>query len=324
MSGESGFKVGVSAAFDDQIAPGRTIDVFAGPRDDLWLVRTSGLFRYQPESARWRQVDTHTGLAPRDYGSGGAVLMQDGRLFLGGGGGVAIVSPDRLKPTANAPYTYITRIQARDRTVDLMPGESRGIVLEYSQNDIAIDYLASSYLDPEKTRYQVRLEGWDEEGGPSNGRGARPYAVLPAGHYRFVARSAAPDGPWSVDEASLMIVVRQPPWLSAWAMAGYATLAVIGLLLVWGSYRRGEKRRRAMREALQKRALAEQQRKIMARLNRNLEPQALGRVVAAEFCEVAGGKGAWFKYMADGLGGETIASRAGMPAREAGQDPQAV
>src|SRR5690625_2309758 len=90
-----------------------------------------------------------------------------------------------------------------------------------------------------------------------------------------------------------MIVVRQPPWLSAWAMAGYATLAVIGLLLVWGSYRRGEKRRRAMREALQKRALAEQQRKIMARLNRNLEPQALGRVVAAEFCEVAGGKSAW-------------------------------
>src|SRR5690625_6081846 len=60
----------------------------------------------------------------------------------------------------------------------------------------------------------------------------------------------------------------------------------------------------------------------MARLNRNLEQQALGRVVAAEFCEVAGGEGAWFKYMADGLGGEIIASRADMPALEAVQWPQ--
>lgn len=319
---DNGFEVGMSTQFDDRIAPGRTLDLFAGSGDDLWLVRTSGLFRYQPESGRWHQVDTHTGLAPIDYGSEGAVLVQDGRLFLGGGGGVAIVSLDRLKPTAHAPYTYITRVQARDNIVDLVPGESRGIVLEYSQNDIAIDYLASSYLDPEKTRYQVRLEGWEEDWVTLTGQTRRHYTNLPAGHYRFVARSAAPDGPWSVDEASLMIVVRQPPWLSAWAMAGYATLAVIGLLLVWGSYRRGEKRRRAMREALQKRALAEQQRKIMARLNRNLEPQALGRVVAAEFCEVAGGEGAWFKYMADGLGGEIIASRADMPALEAVQWPQ--
>src|SRR5690625_7500484 len=101
MSGESGFKVGVSAAFDDQIAPGRTIDVLAGPRDDLWLVRTSGLFRYQPQSARWHQVHTHTGLAPIDYGSEGPVLMQGGGLPLGGGRGAASGRRDPRQPTAH-------------------------------------------------------------------------------------------------------------------------------------------------------------------------------------------------------------------------------
>src|SRR5690625_7516410 len=48
MSGESGVKVGGSAAFDDQIAPGRTIDGLAGPGDGLWLGRTRRRFRSRP------------------------------------------------------------------------------------------------------------------------------------------------------------------------------------------------------------------------------------------------------------------------------------
>src|SRR5699024_11506659 len=119
-SADNGFEVGMSTKFDDRIAPGRTLDLFAGSGDDLWLVRTSGLFRYQPDSGRWHQVDTHTGLAPIDYGSEGAVLVQDGRLFLGGGGGVAIVSLDSLKPTDHAPYNYINQEQARVTIGDIV------------------------------------------------------------------------------------------------------------------------------------------------------------------------------------------------------------
>src|SRR5690625_7836728 len=106
----------MSTQFDDRIAPGRTLDLFAGSGDDLWLVRTSGLFRYQPESARWHQVDTHTGLAPIDYRFEGAVVMQAGRLLLGGGGGAAIATTDRLRPTGHGANTPISRPQAAHRT----------------------------------------------------------------------------------------------------------------------------------------------------------------------------------------------------------------
>ncbi|WP_376695697.1 sensor histidine kinase [Wenzhouxiangella sp. EGI_FJ10305] len=305
---ETGFEKTHEASLARRMPPGRMSNVIPDHQGHFWLLRTSGLTVYRPAEGSLRHLGRKDGLAPVEFGERAAIRLPDGKLAFGGRGGIVTVDPERMSRVTVAPNVHVTGLQAGDRTVELSPGDRDAIELEHHQNDLFIDFLATTYLAPERTRYRVRLEGWDSDWIELSGQTRHNYSSLPPGGYRFRVQAAAPDGPWNETGDELPVIIRQPPWLSGWAMAAYFLLAVTATGAGFRGYRRANQRRREVQEARQKRALAEEQRQIITRLNRSLEPLPLAETIAREIALVTGGRRAWLGYVDEHLPRELTCS----------------
>ncbi len=292
-----------------RLPPGRMIDVLPDADGDLWLMRTSGLSRFRPADGSLRHFSQRDGLAPVEFGENTAQALPDGRLAFAGRGGIVAVDPAAVSGVSVAPRVHLSRLQAGDRTFELGPESSPAIELDHDDNNLFIDFIATSYLAHERTRYRIKLAGWDKDWIDLVGQTRHHYSSLPPGEYRFSVRAAAPDGPWSERAQALAITIRQPPWLSGWALGAYVLLAASGAGVSIRSYRRAHKRRREMHEARQKRALADEQRLIITRLNRSLEPIPLAATIATEVVHVTAGRLAWLGYQEEHFPRELVCSR---------------
>ncbi|MDZ7790785.1 MAG: ATP-binding protein [Xanthomonadales bacterium] len=280
-----------------RLPPGRMIKVLPDADGDLWLMRTSGLSRFRPADGSLRHFSQRDGLAPVAFGENTAQALPDGRLAFAGQGGIVAVDPAAVRGVSVAPRAHLSRLQAGDRTFELGPGKPPAIELDHDDNSLFIDFVATTYLAHDRTRYRIKLAGWDDDWIDLIGQTRHHYSSLPPGKYRFRVRAAAPDGPWSEAGDDLAITIRQPPWLSGWALGAYVLLAATGAGVGLRSYRRANKRRREMNEARHKRALADEQRLIITRLNRSLEPIPLAETIATEIVHVTGARRAWLGYL---------------------------
>jgi signal transduction histidine kinase len=244
----------------DNLPPGRMIDVVPDRSGRVWLLRSSGLSVMRPGVDGFRHLSDRDGLAAVEFGEHAAAALPDGRIAFGGRGGLVTVDPARLDRARRAPRVHVTRLSAGDRVTELAPGSrlQAPTRLAHDNNHVAIDFLATTYLAPDRTRYRVRLEGWDAQWLELVGQTRHHYSNLPPGDYRFRVQAATPDGEWSHAGASVPFVIDSPPWLSGWALGSYALLAVSGAGLGLRSHHRARRRRATMRRSRQQRAMAEQ------------------------------------------------------------------
>lgn len=299
---------------EGQLPPGRVIEIIPDAAGNIWLMRTSGLSMLRASNGKMRHFSQRDGMAPVEFGGSTAVRLPDGLLAFAGRGGIVTVDPARISSVTVPPQVHVSRLQAGDRIMAIGStsgsAAGRAVTLPHDHNNLFIDFMATSYLDPERTRYRVMLKGWDRDWIELIGQTRHHYSNLPPGQYHFEVQAAAPDGPWSSPGVALPITIEQPPWLGGWALSAYVLLALTGAGAGLRSYRRANQRRREVREARQKRNLAEEQRKIITRLNRSLEPVALAKTIAREFAQVTGGRAAWLGYVDDHLPRELVCSDA--------------
>ncbi|NBB93450.1 MAG: hypothetical protein GVY32_09820 [Gammaproteobacteria bacterium] len=300
-AGPGGFAQAEAHGLIGRLPPGRVLDLHADRGGRLWLVRSSGLARFDPASGRLRHLSRQDGLAPVEFQENASLRMPDGRIAAAGRGGLVIVDPERMRSVQVAPPVHVTRVRAGDRIVHLAGRDASTVELAHHDNSLYIDFQANSYLGPDRNRYRVRLEGWDEDWLELIGQTRHYYSRLPPGRYRFRVQAAAPDGPWNEQGDAVAIKVRRPPWLGGTAMAAYAFLALGGAGFSVRAYRRSLRRRREIRDARQKRALAEEQRQVVSRLNDTLEPVELALTIAREVRQVTGARRVCFGYVDDEL-----------------------
>ena len=299
------------------LPPGRIQDILRHDDGYFWLVRSSGLVRLDPETGQFRSYSRADGLAVSEFQRRSAAHLGDGRLALGGTRGLVLVDPDLVGGTLAEPPVHVRALTVGDRQYSLSPGHRPDISLDHNQNSFYIDYTALSYLSFAQNRYRVQLEGWDENWLDLVGQTRFHYSNLPPGQYRFRVRAATADDLWNEQGDVLDVHIRQPPWLSGWALAAYVVLGLTGAGAGWRSFDNARRRRREMRETRQKRDLAEEQRQVVEQLNRNLEPLKLAHTIGREMLSITGGQAAWVGFEHEQLPRELvgIGDHAGIPTR---------
>lgn len=296
-----GLKPGERHSLAGRLPAGRVHDLRVDNGGAVWIIRSSGLARFDPESGHLRHLSRHEGLAPVEFQPGASLKLEDGRIAAGGRGGLVLIDPSRLRSIDIAPPVHITGLQAAGRKVELKALNEQVVELPYQSNALQIDFQANSYIDPERNRYRVRLEGWDSKWLEMPGQTRHYYSRLPSGSYRFRVQAAAPDGPWNETGDVLDIVIQRAAWLSSAAMVVYVLLVLAAAAVGWRSYRRSLRRRREMAEVRQKRALAEEQRQVVARLNESLEPLDLAATIAEEIRQLTDAERVCMAYVDDAL-----------------------
>jgi signal transduction histidine kinase/ligand-binding sensor domain-containing protein len=155
--------------------------------------------------------------------------MPDGTLWIPTLGGIAVVSPDRVRTNPHAPPVHIEAVRVAGSTV---PSFRNGIDLAADRNSVEIQYTALSFIKPELVRFRYRLAGFDDDWVEAGARRTASYHRIPPGEYTFQVSAANSDGVWNEIGDSVAIVVVAPVWRRTWFLAslGAAVLAMAALL----------------------------------------------------------------------------------------------
>lgn len=226
--------------------PDQTIDAIIHDRQGrLWVGTDHGLAWLDAGRDRF-QARTLPQVSPgTSVNKGAALAGMDGSLFFGTFAGLWRVDPATQRVTDPQPlllsrYSVGEAERFNFRGADLAPITTRH---DASRLGFSVAALGRS------PRVSYRLSGLDEDWRELGAATSIDYPPLPRGRYQFEVRQAGADGIWLAPEIIVPVRVLPPPWLGPWAMASYALVAALALLLLAAALRdRRTRKRQHLRE----------------------------------------------------------------------------
>jgi signal transduction histidine kinase len=164
-------------------------------------------------------------------------LLQSDTLWLGTSRGVLEYSLHGQQPDGLAPPVRLLKLAVNgqaDSDFRLFTSDTRLRRLEYSQNNVSVDFAALSFRDEDRVRYRYRLEGLDTGWNAFTDRRYVNYMNLAPGDYRLLVQARNGDGLLSREPAAVSFSIAAPFWRTPWFLT-LTTLALLGL--AYGLYR---------------------------------------------------------------------------------------
>jgi len=202
----------------------------------LWLASNGGITRLDPETGYTRTYDTSDGLPSNELNRSAGYRDQDGTLYFGSVRGLVVFHPGHLLINQDQPPVVLTglSVNGTPRETERATHLLRAVELEPSARSLTFDYAALSFIQPEKTTYRYRLEGFEREWQEVGTRRTATYSNLDPGSYRFRVRATNNDGIASEHELSLGLSVIAPWWQTGPAYLLYALLflTLVGYVVI--------------------------------------------------------------------------------------------
>jgi signal transduction histidine kinase/ligand-binding sensor domain-containing protein/DNA-binding response OmpR family regulator len=218
---------------------------------NLWLATSSGLSninidpRSTPDSLflTVKNYDEPDGLQGKVFNERAAYKTRYGELLFGGANGFNIFRPQEIKTNRRIPTIEFTGFEIFNSPVRVNEkingrvifaraiSETKEIVLRYHENMFSIEFAALDYFQPQKNKYQYRLDGFNTGWIECDDRLRKAtYTNLNPGDYVFHVKASNNDGYWNDTGVSMKIRVLPPFWKTKTAFALY--FIAISLLLI--------------------------------------------------------------------------------------------
>jgi len=177
--------------------------------------------------------------------------LDEQNVFFGCEKGFIHLNPERLRLADTLLQIVISNVRLPDDGDSLLFGGFPGVQeapanLPYELNSLRFAFTATSFGSDQQTEYSIKLDGLDHDWSGWSHETGRTFAHLPAGSYIFMVKARS-----SLSAESPVATFRfriQPPWYaSPWA---YGTYALLGVLLLYGLFRRQQSRFEAEKAAL--------------------------------------------------------------------------
>ncbi len=205
------------------------------------LISTNNKLNYfDPSSSGFFHFSARNGLKS-DYFSNAAAKLDDGRILFGGNNGISIANPALISETDQFPALYFGQFKLFSRVI--RPGESVDkktiletslyyadqITLKHNQNTFSVELSGIGFQNLDQVRLKYRLKGYDNDWqyAWATGNNMVTYTRVPPGSYVLEYYMSNPAGLWNEHPKELKIQVRPPFWLTGWAIALYALLAMV-------------------------------------------------------------------------------------------------
>ncbi len=107
--------------------------------------------------------------------------------------------------------------------------------LAHNNNFITFNFVGITMSQPQKIKYQYKLEGIDENWSAITMRSEAPYGNLPHGSYTFKVKAMNSSGYWS-NPVEYKFTIR-PPWWKTWWFRSLIVIAILGLIWIYIKWR---------------------------------------------------------------------------------------
>jgi len=212
----------------DPLAEINSFDIIGIIEDNskyLWLKSVSAIIKLNPRTKETFIYGSSFGISPNSMESYGGIAKgiyknKQGQLFIGHDKGFYIFSPEEQAVKTDFKI-IITDLFIN--TIPVLPGkesllqkqieEISDLDLKYNQNNIAFNFAAIDYREPEATKYFTMLENYDNTWREARGEKNSYYFNVPPGKYVYRVKAFNNDG----TKAEKAITIRiNPPWWETW------------------------------------------------------------------------------------------------------------
>ncbi len=223
--------------------------------DHLWVGTRNGLSMVEPATGECMNFRKPEGLPFNEFNSGALLHDVDGRLWMGGVNGLVRFIPEQvaaLEPPG--AILHFSELRSYDQATATWTsrslsttGDTKPLVLGADTRTLSIAFMLSSLAAPKENRYSYYLEGLEPPWFHTGSTPAADHLDLPPGNYTFRVRAYDHWGRPALNELALPINVLEVWYLRPWALALYA---ILGVLLVVLATRLVMQHRLAQAEAL--------------------------------------------------------------------------
>ncbi len=206
--------------------------------DDIghfWIGAIRGIYRVSKQelnaaaegtipTVRYFSFGKEDGMLSEETGGGGTPRSwktSDGRLWFTSKG-VVIVDPKTATDNTVPPNVILEDVWVENQPRPL----ATSIILQPGETKIEFRYTGTNFTAPSKIRFSHFLEGFDEEWNDVGNQRTVRYTNLAPGSYRLMVKAQNSAGVWSLQDATMDILVL-PPFYATW---WFRTLVILGLL----------------------------------------------------------------------------------------------
>jgi len=215
--------------------------------NNLWVGTNKGLDKinldvyYATNKFEIKHYGKEEGLNGVECNSNSTFKDADGNLWFGTIKGTTVYNPRFDKTNREEALTRITGIrlffqnaeadlEKYAESIDSINHLPYNLVLPYDKNHITFDFIGICITNPNKVKYQFKLEGADEDWFPPTSKTEATYSSLPAGEYTFHLKAMNNDGLWNSKDITFKFTIL-PPWWKTWWF-----YTIVGLMAFAGVY----------------------------------------------------------------------------------------
>ncbi len=206
------------SVFNEETIAGEMISGIIEDRyGNIWISANKGLYEYEIKEEKLKSYRKSDGLGTSSFIPGCHYIADDGEILFGSYRGFVSFYPGEIEDNIQSPPVYIISffLSGKEVTRDEEFADDflkRNIQLPYNRNNVSFSFASLDYYDPDKNRFEYKLEGFDETWTRTQDKTQVDYNNLPPGEYTFRVRASNNDNYWNNVGDSLALVITPPFW----------------------------------------------------------------------------------------------------------------
>jgi len=222
---------------------------------NIWMSTGYGFAVLEKETNIIKSYDKADGLGSLELNFNSIFKSEDGKLYIGGTGGLNSFYPDSLTENTIKPRVVLLEYTKNNNegihTLSLDHVDE--IELDYNDHTITIFFAALEFTNPAKNKYKYQMKGLSDEWVELGNQSFQTFSKLAAGDYILTVKAANNDLIWNDNGVSLKIKVHSSPLFSVWA---YISYVLFGVLVVYNIIRVRTKKLKSANQTLMAKQMA--------------------------------------------------------------------
>jgi len=212
----------------------KVIGILVDDTGILWLSTLNGISRFDPIAKTFRNYSTDDGVQGSRFNEHSYYKTKKGELIFGGVAGANYFYPSEVTQDTLIPEIDITNFLIRnepfqfDKTYD--PNST--IKLKWNNNSVGWEFVSINFRAPEQSKYEYRLDGYQDEWISIGTRRFVEYTNLNPGNYTFRVRVTNAESISSAEDATMSIRILPPFWQTWYAYVFYIILIILLFVLI--------------------------------------------------------------------------------------------
>lgn len=178
----------------------------------IYIGTNNGLNQYLPDSERIFSYTERNGFPGIETKAHAVYKSLNGNLWFGTANGVTRLDPAKISTEKIEPLTHIIGLSVNYEPREMVPG----MKLNHSEGSVVFDYNSICLANPDVVKYQIKLEGADNDWQPVTDETREDYPSLAPGKYTFMVKARNNQGIWNSEPVSFSFIVKPPFYLSWW------------------------------------------------------------------------------------------------------------